>query len=159
MNISIEEVTKQWLSVDNNLNRDTVELATFFVRFGSLMSEARNNFCKSYGVNVSEFDVLATLFRSESPYELTPKELKERTLLPSSGALSNRIDRLDTKGLVARRHDSVDKRSVKISLTQDGVDLMSNAAPEFFDEIGKLFKNLNDAQVMQLKSMFGQLLP
>ena len=159
MNISIEEVTEQWLTVDKTLNRDTVELATFFVRFGSLLSDTRNNFCKSYGVNPSEFDVLATLFRSGNPYELTAKELKERTLLPSSGALSNRIDRLDAKGLVARRNDSVDKRSVLISLTTDGVEFMSNAAPEFFDVLGKLFEGLSDTQISQLKSMFGQLLP
>lgn len=159
MNIGIEEVTKQWLSVDKSLDRDTIELATFFVRFGSLMSDTRSKFCKKRDVNVSEFDVLATLFRSGSPYELTAKELKERTILPSSGALSNRLDRLDTKGLVARRHDSVDRRSVIISLTSDGVDLMFKAAPEFFDEIGQLFKGLNNTQVFQLKSMFGNLLP
>ncbi|WP_236733984.1 MarR family winged helix-turn-helix transcriptional regulator [Aliivibrio fischeri] len=159
MNISIEKVTEQWLSADKGLNKDTVELATFFVRFGSLVSEARNNFCKSHGVNVSEFDVLATLFRSGNPYELTAKELKERTLLPSSGALSNRIERLDAKGLVARRHHSVDKRSVIISLTNDGIEFMSNAAPAFFDDMGKLFEGLNDTQVLQLKSIFNQLLP
>ncbi|MBR9728445.1 MarR family transcriptional regulator [Shewanella intestini] len=157
--MSIEEVTEQWLSVDKKLNRDTVELATFFVRFGSLLSDVRNNFCKEYGLNVSEFDVLATLFRSKSPFELTAKELKERTLLPSSGALSNRIDRLDTKGLVTRRHDYVDKRSVIISLTNDGIEFMSNASPKFFDEIGKLFKGLNETQISQLKLIFDQLLP
>ena len=159
MNISIEKVIEQWLSVDKSLNKDTVELATFFVRFGSLISDARHNFCKKHGLNVSEFDVLATLFRSGSPYELTAKELKDRTLLPSSGALSNRIERLDTKGLVERRHHSVDKRSVIISLTNDGIEFMTSAAPEFFDDIGKLFEGLNDTQVFQLKSMFSQLLP
>ncbi|WP_341489768.1 MarR family transcriptional regulator [Photobacterium damselae subsp. damselae] len=159
MNISNEDVIQQWLSADKNLDKDTVELATYFVRFGSLISDARNNFCKNYGINVSEFDVLATLFRSGTSYELTAKELKERTLLPSSGALSNRIDRLDSKGLVTRRHDLVDKRSVKISLTNDGVELMVKAAPEFFNEMGKLFNGLSDTQVAQLKSSLTQLLP
>ncbi|MCS0353463.1 MULTISPECIES: MarR family winged helix-turn-helix transcriptional regulator [Vibrio] len=159
MNISIEEVIEQWLSVDMKLNRDTIELAIFFVRFGSLLSDIRNSFCKGYGVNVSEFDVLATLFLSGIPFELTAKELKERTLLPSSGASSNRIERLNNKGLVVRRYDSIDKRSVIISLTSDGVELMSNASPEFFDEIGKLFKGLNEAQISQLKLIFSQLLP
>ncbi len=159
MNISNEDVIQQWLSADKNLDKDTVELATYFVRFGSLISDARNNFCKNYGINVSEFDVLATLFRSGTSYELTAKELKERTLLPSSGALSNRIDRLDSKGLVTRRHDLVDKRSVKISLTNDGVELMVKAAPEFFNKMGKLFNGLSDTQVAQLKSSLTQLLP
>lgn len=150
---------EQWLDADKTLNRDTVVLATFFVRFGSTLSSTRNEFCKNHGLNTSEFDVLATLFRSGSPYEMTATELKERTLLPSSGALSNRIDRLDTKFLVERKHDHLDKRSVKVSLTAEGIKFMSDSVPDFFDEIGKLFERLDDKQIAQLKSIFCDLLP
>ncbi len=120
-----KQVAEQWLSINQELDGNVIELVTLFVRFGTSLSDARSHFCKKHGLNPSEFDVLATLYRSGEPYELTAKALKEQTLLPSSGALSNRLERLEAKELVVRKHDLVDKRSVKISLSKQGLALVA----------------------------------
>ncbi|TIX97184.1 MAG: MarR family transcriptional regulator, partial [Mesorhizobium sp.] len=46
-----------------------------------------------FGLQSGEFDVLATLRRSGSPYALTPTALYEATMV-TSGAMTNRLDRL-----------------------------------------------------------------
>ena len=49
--------------------------------------------------DTGEFDVLATLLRSGPPYRLRPTELY-RSLMISSGGLTDRLDRLQKAGLI-----------------------------------------------------------
>ena len=152
-----KQVAEQWLSINQELDGNVIELVTLFVRFGTSLSDTRSHFCKKHGLNPSEFDVLATLYRSGEPYELTAKELKEQTLLPSSGALSNRLERLEAKELVVRKHNLVDKRSVKISLSKQGLALVAAMGPEFFGEMATLFAALPNEQRQSLLSLMSSL--
>src|SRR6218665_816216 len=72
-----------------------------------------------HGVDSGEFDVLATLLRSGSPYRLRPTELY-RSLMISSGGLTDRLSRLEKRGLIARVADPADARSRMVELTVDG---------------------------------------
>ncbi len=56
------------------------------------------------GLQPGEFDVLATLRRSGVPYILSPTRLYEATMI-SSGGMTNRLDRLESAGLIERRPD------------------------------------------------------
>ena len=47
-----------------------------------------------------EFDVLAALRRAGEPYVLSPGQLLAQTLV-TSGTMTNRIDRLEARGLVS----------------------------------------------------------
>lgn len=71
------------------------------------------------GINVGEFDVLATIRRHGAGAELTPSTLAELTLISQSG-LTNRIRRLTDAGLIVRRTNSADKRSFTLRLTAKG---------------------------------------
>src|SRR5690606_7415619 len=64
-----------------------------------------------------EYDVLYTLAKSQHP--IRQRELTERVLL-SQPALSRMLDRLDRRGLIERRVDRDDGRSVRVSLTDQG---------------------------------------
>lgn len=66
-----------------------------------------------------EFDVLATLLRSGEPHRLTPGELLESMMI-TSGAVTNRIDRLEKRGFVKRAKSPSDGRQVLVSLTAKG---------------------------------------
>ena len=66
------------------------------------------------------YDVLATLRRSGEPYELTAGDLMRATMV-TTGAVTNRIDRLEQRGLVERATSS-DRRKVIVRLTKRGLD-------------------------------------
>lgn len=68
-----------------------------------------------------EADVLLTLRRAPGP--ITAGALL-RSAMVTSGAITNRIDRLEARGLVERVRDTEDRRSVLIRLTPQGRDLM-----------------------------------
>lgn len=72
-----------------------------------------------HGLDTGEFDVLATLLRSGPPYSLRPTELF-RSLMISSGGLTDRLARLEKAGLVARRPSETDARSLLVALTDEG---------------------------------------
>ena len=67
------------------------------------------------------FDVLASLRRSGTPYQLSPTELYREMML-TSGAMTNRIDRFEEAGLVMRRHDPADRRGKLVRLDAEGQD-------------------------------------
>ncbi|MGR5297116.1 MarR family winged helix-turn-helix transcriptional regulator [Vibrio mediterranei] len=152
-----EIIVGQWLRTDETLSESSVRLVTRFILASSQFTHVRYEFCKQHGLNTSEFDVIATLYRAGDSHEVTAKELKEQTLLPSSGALSNRIERLESKNLVQRKHDTLDKRSVKISLTAEGEELVSQIYPKYFEVMSSQFASLNSNEIETLITLMSNM--
>lgn len=80
----------------------------------------------SYGLQSGEFDVLATLRRSGPPYALTPTALYEATMV-TSGAMTNRLDRLEKSSLIKRGPHPDDRRGIIVQLTGKGLALIDEA--------------------------------
>jgi DNA-binding MarR family transcriptional regulator len=66
-----------------------------------------------------EWQVMANLFHSGEPFCSSPGELSAELEL-SSGAMTNRLDRLESRGFVRRRPDPNDRRGVHVELTPEG---------------------------------------
>ena len=79
-----------------------------------------------FGLQAGEFDVLATLRRSGSPFALTPTALYEATMV-TSGAMTNRLDRLEKAGLIRRMPHPQDRRGLLVQLTEKGLALIDRA--------------------------------
>lgn len=71
-------------------------------------------------LNFKEFQTLAALVLSGEPYEATPAAIARFNLL-TSGGLANLLARMEREGLITRRPDEVDKRSVIVKLTDRGL--------------------------------------
>ena len=52
----------------------------------------------------------------------------------SSGAMTNRIDRLEQDGVVVRVRDPDDRRSVSVQLTPKGIELTDTVMPVLFEK-------------------------
>lgn len=72
-----------------------------------------------HGMDAGEFDVLSTLRRSGPPYALRPTELF-RSLMISSGGLTDRLNRLAKSGMITRPPSPGDGRSLLVQLTDKG---------------------------------------
>ncbi|KLK93316.1 MarR family transcriptional regulator [Microvirga vignae] len=75
---------------------------------------------KTHGLDSGEADVLFTLLRSGPPYRLRPTELF-RSLMISSGGLTDRLNRLTKAGLIRRAAAESDGRSLPVELTDAGI--------------------------------------
>jgi DNA-binding MarR family transcriptional regulator len=76
-----------------------------------------------HGLKPGEFDVLAALRSSGEPFVLSPTVLF-RILCLSSGAMTNRLDRLESRGMIQRHPDPADRRGILVALTPAGHDLV-----------------------------------
>jgi DNA-binding MarR family transcriptional regulator len=71
------------------------------------------------GLTHGEWSVLGMLKRPGPPYRRTPGQLARHASL-STGAMTNRLDRLEQAGLVRRLPDPEDRRRIQVELTRKG---------------------------------------
>jgi DNA-binding MarR family transcriptional regulator len=93
---------------------------------------ARREAFAAHDLETGEFDVLASLRRSGTPYNLSPSQLVN-LLLVTSGTMTNRIDRLEAKGMVERLPDPNDGRGVIVRLTNAGKVAVDQAVTDLLD--------------------------
>ena len=72
-----------------------------------------------HGLSLGEWQVMGSLIHEGEPFCSSPGELASGLEL-SSGAMTNRLDRLEARGLVRRRPDPDDRRGVQVELSPEG---------------------------------------
>jgi DNA-binding MarR family transcriptional regulator len=96
-----------------------------------------------HGLEAYEFDVLSALRRAGRPYELTPGDLVRQTLV-GSGTPTNRLDRMEYRGLIDRRPDPEDGRVRRVRLTDRGRDRVDAAVADLLDRERRLLGGLSE---------------
>jgi DNA-binding MarR family transcriptional regulator len=110
-----------------------------------------------YGLDAPSFDVLAALRRAGPPYQLTPTALM-RTALVTSGAITQRLDRLEERGLITRARSRQDGRAVVVSLTDAGREALDAVLPDHLETERKLLAGLTDDDREQLADLLRRFL-
>ncbi|MER8439860.1 MarR family transcriptional regulator [Mesorhizobium sp. M1312] len=111
----------------------------------------------SFGLQTGEFDVLATLRRSGSPYALTPTALYEATMV-TSGAMTNRLDRLEKSGLIMRGPHPNDRRGIVVQLTEKGLTLVDEAVAAHVANEHDILSGLTRAEQETLARLLEKLI-
>lgn len=110
------------------------------------------------GLQPWEFDVLSALRRQGGACELSAGELARHVMLTCSG-MTHRVDRLGKRGLVMRRPDERDRRSVMVALTERGRALAEAAAEaRAHDGISVLAEALEEDERQMLERLLSRLL-
>jgi DNA-binding MarR family transcriptional regulator len=109
------------------------------------------------GLNMSEYKLLIHLRNQGPPYRLSPSRLAQRQQT-SSGAMTNRLDRLERSGLVRRSPDPDDRRGVLVALTDEGNQLLDKAVKEQAKREGELLDALDAGEKEQLNALLRKLL-
>ncbi|WP_433498068.1 MarR family winged helix-turn-helix transcriptional regulator [Sphaerimonospora sp. CA-214678] len=156
MGDAVDVVLAQWRRERPDLDAWPMGVIGRISRLSRLLDRELKDFFADHGLERWEFDVLATLRRSGPPYELTAGALN-RAAMVTSGAITNRIDRMAAKGLVERIPDAEDRRSVRVRLTGPGlakieelvdlhvaneVRLLAALAPEQRDQLAGTLRTL-----------------
>jgi DNA-binding MarR family transcriptional regulator len=123
---------------------------------GHLTDELRAVYAE-YGLGEGDFDVLAALRRAGHPYERTPGELAEHTMV-TTGGMTKRIDRLEKAGLVARRASSVDGRGRVVALTPHGRKTIDAAFTAHMANERRLLDQLGVDDARRLEAILGRWL-
>lgn len=122
----VDEIVEQWMRERPQLDVSGMEIIGRITRLEKLIRPRLNAVFARHDLESWEFDVLATLVRNGAPYQLTPGQLLDSMMI-TSGAMTNRIDRLELRGFVKRTKSPTDGRQVLVGLTKKGVEKVDSA--------------------------------
>ncbi|MBP1887131.1 MarR family winged helix-turn-helix transcriptional regulator [Sinorhizobium mexicanum] len=115
----VDKILAQWRRERPELDVAAMGLLGRLGRLRAHIAREQETVFAKYELTSASFDVLATLRRSGSPFQLSPGELLAATMV-TSGTMTNRIDQLEKAGLVKRLDNPEDRRGVIIALTPEG---------------------------------------
>ena len=119
MEDDVDRLIAAWQRERPDLDASPMHVLSRVTRLALHLDRARKDAFADHDLEPSEFDVLSALRRSGEPYQLSPGQLVQETLV-TSGTMTNRVDRLVRKQLVERLPDPADRRGVQVRLTPQG---------------------------------------
>lgn len=122
---AVDRISQQWNEVRPDIDMSPMSVIGRVSRLSRLVDRRLSENFERFGIENWMYDVLATLRRTGEPYELTAGELVRQSMV-TTGAITNRIDRLEQRGLVERARTG-DRRKVLVRLTAPGFELVENA--------------------------------
>lgn len=101
----------------------SIGVLTRALLIGRHLQRARERILRELGTDPPTLDVLATLRRAGPPYRLRTSQIEAASSV-TAGAISQRLDRLEERGLVYRERDRNDRRVIHVGLTERGRGLI-----------------------------------
>lgn len=153
----VDRVLEQWHAVTPDRDVSPMAVFTRLYRLSKYLNRNIAAVFRRHGLHDGEFDLLATLYRSGQPEGLTPNALRRAAVL-SSGAMTNRLDRLESAGLIQRVANPDDRRSLLIRLSEKGQALLLGCLDEYLSALHQLQAPLEEDQRRQLAQALRALL-
>ncbi len=119
MEDEVDHLIAGWRRALPEVDSSPLEVLSRVTRLARHLDRQRTTVLARHDLEIWTFDVLSALRRSEPPHQLSPGQLVAQTMV-TSGTMTNRIDHLEQRGLVRRRPDPADARSVRVQLTAAG---------------------------------------
>lgn len=153
----IDRMMAQWQRERPDLNLDAMEVFGRLGRMVAFLGHAIDQTFADAGLQRGEYDVLAALRRAGAPHTLSPSALSD-TLMLSRAGMTNRLDRLETAGLIERRNNRDDRRGMHIDLTPAGLELVDDVTTKHVANETDLLSVLSAAERRSLNAIARKLL-
>ncbi len=116
---SLEEQIAAYQREFQDLDPQVEKVVSALQRLNRRMNVAYGRQTATLGISNAEWEVLKALVVSGAPYRLGPGELAKRLGL-TPAAMTHRIDRMASEGLVNRERDENNRVRVIVELTTEG---------------------------------------
>ncbi|EOX4389909.1 MarR family winged helix-turn-helix transcriptional regulator [Vibrio cholerae] len=154
-NDKVDAILAQWRSVRPDLDCSSMGVVGRLRQTDGIWKTKLDQVFDGFGLSCIEFDILATIRRNDR--EITPTELYQ-TLMLSSGAISTRIEQLVQRGLVQRVASEQDRRSCKVTLTEQGIELVDQALNAHVANVDGMLGVLTEQERKQLGQLLKKIL-
>jgi DNA-binding MarR family transcriptional regulator len=122
----VDKLLDQWARERPELDCSSLSVVVRVQFLAKLCQQGAERALARLDLRLWEYDVLSALRRQGPPFQLPATALARASML-SSGAMTNRIDRLEARGLVVRGPEPSDRRGVNVRLTDRGRQLTDEA--------------------------------
>ncbi len=153
----VDHVREQWARQRPDLNTFPVGVVARVGRLARYFDHGLDRVLTRYGLRREHWDALASLRRTGPPFQLSPTGLY-RGLMRSSGAMTNRLHRLEADGLVRRVPDPEDRRGLLVELTEEGRALVDEVAPVHLANERAMLAALTPAEQQRFVELLRKLL-
>lgn len=142
---AVATIIEQWRAERPDLDASPIGVIGRLSRVARHVGGELNALYRAFGLSEGEFDILATLRRTGSPYALSPTALVAATMV-TKGAVSKRLDALEAKGLIAREAAADDLRGRIVRLTGTGLALIDEAIAVHLENERRILAVLPEAE-------------
>ena len=122
----VDDILDQWADERPELETDSLGVVIRITSLSRAFLRQATDALTPLDLELFEYDVLSVLRRQGRPYALPATGLAKQTGL-SGGAMTNRIDKLESRGFVTRKADKNDRRAVIVTLTPKGRQAIDSA--------------------------------
>jgi DNA-binding MarR family transcriptional regulator len=143
MDDEVDRVVRGWRKALPEVDVTPLEVLSRVSRLARHLDRQRSVVFARHDLEIWSFDVLSALRRSDPPHRLSPGQLLAQTLV-TSGTMTNRLDHLEGRGLVRRRPDPSDARSVRVQLTVAGRRRVDTALSDLVERENAILGTLNE---------------
>jgi DNA-binding MarR family transcriptional regulator len=154
---AVDAILEQWRRERPDLDVSPMGPIGRIKRCAALLQRRLDETFSAFGLTNWEFDVLATLRRSGTPYCLTPTALFS-ALMITSGTMTHRLQRLEAGGLVSRVPNRNDARSMLVQLTPAGLELIDRAVEAHVENERKILAPIKPVDLAALDARLAELL-
>jgi DNA-binding MarR family transcriptional regulator len=157
MRDQVDEILDQWRARRPDLDVSPAAIVLRIDRADRHLQASVEATLHELGLTRWRFAVLSALRRADPQRGLRPGDLLRDTL-STTGATTNRIDRLEADGLVERIADPKDRRAILVRLTDGGRALVDRAVAVHLENEAWLVAHLDAAEREQLAGLLRRLL-
>jgi len=153
----IDDLQEDWSEQRPDLDSEAMGVVLRIQALDKVLGAQVEERLRLFGLQWWQYDVLSALRRQGKPYRMPATGLAAATML-TSGAMTNRIDRLEHAGLVRRLHDPADRRRVLVELTDEGRERVESATKARFEIASAALAGLDRKRRRQLTDLLRLLL-
>lgn len=154
---SAEDIAAAWERERPGTPVSSIGIVTPIWQLAKLFGDDRRRVLARAGVDTATLDLLSVLRRSGGPYTLSTRELAQHSLV-TAGAISQRVARAEREGLVVRRPAQGRPRTVLVTLTPAGHELVEATVDQVLYSEADLITALTPEQQRQLNELLRVLL-
>jgi DNA-binding MarR family transcriptional regulator len=153
----VDDLVARWGNERPDLDLVAIAAHERLARAAGADRRALDAIASTYGLRNGEFDVLKALRANGPLYAMTPTDLA-RSLMVSPAGITDRVDRLTQKDWVERTPDPIDRRSLRVTLTPEGHDVIDAALTDHVVTQPTRLSKLTAKEQATLDRLLGKLL-
>ena len=153
----VDIMIERWAREHPDLDASSLGIIARLTRLARAIDEDAAAALHEYHLTDVEFQLLAAI-RTAPDGRAAPRTLLQ-PLMVTSGGLTNRIDRLESAGLVVRAPNPDDRRGVFLELTREGRELIDRVTAAYLQNQDELLREaLTERERTRLAPLLRKLL-
>jgi DNA-binding MarR family transcriptional regulator len=154
---SAKQIAEAWREERPGTPTGSIEIVTPIWRLAKLFADDRGRVLSAAGIDAATLDLLSVIRRAGPPYSLSTREIAQRTMV-TAGAISQRVARAERDDLVRRAPGTAGRRTVLVSLTPQGHELIERGVDAVLGREAALIASLSKQEQTTLATLLDKLL-